>query len=1103
MADFTVNGDTSLDSSGITSGMSSLSVAAGNLLADLAKAAVQAVEKVVSAAYEIGTAYESSLAKVQSIAQTSEQALSDYSDAVLALSNKTGQAAASINEATYSVISATGLEAADALDVVASASQLATAGFTSTDSAVSALTTAMNAYKLSLDDVDHISDSLITTQNLGVTTVDELASNMGRSIATASAYGISLENLESSYISLTKNGISTAESTTYLSSMFKELGDASSDVGEIIQQKTGKSFGELMNEGYSLGDVLEILSDSVGSNSEALINLWGSAEAGKAASAIASQGIETFNANLETLQTSTGATADAYATMANTMEYQTQVLKTGVQNLGILLYDSMEGNLTQLVSFGNDAVAQLTEALQTDGPVGMAQAAASIVGDLAQSLIDQIPSLMESATEIVSQFCAYIGDHAGDLLDVALQLIGSLAEGLYNNLPTLIESAAQMVTKFGLAILDHSDEILEVGKNLVLALCQGIIALVGNIGEAAIALIARFLHVWDGQMDDWGNIGVNIVSGIVEGIQNAAKNLKQAAANLVDMVKKTLLGQEVSWSDYTWDVTKSTRAMSAAVAEDMQAAADRADEVADKAEANALVINNATKKVTESTKEAAAAAENAGSAASSAARNTASAAKTATTAVQTVQSSTEDLTEAAKTATDEWNELLEALQTTAESGNGAVSTFEDLASALLSQDWKSVAADVGQLLWGELDDDTRQVIADWAVAAVQSLNEGFKNNGVAGLVETGAQIVQSLAQGVSSNSGILMAAAQSLFGDFSGIISTLTTAFPALSGVIQVASGAMAGLNAVMAANPILAIVSVVAILVSALVGLSQTNTTVGKAIRGVWEGLKKVFDVVIDAILLAIGTLLQGWINMINALIWAANLIPGVNLGYVSNPAFALLEKRQSETTYAEDKQQAAEDARNEKISNLNDKINETQSAYKTLSEAAEEYNKNGSISVDTAQEVSQLDSSYLQLLQKNADGTLGVDDTAYQKMLDAQIAALKAAMADGTDLTDALYTLTDAVKDQTDALTGSSLYDLDTNESSAINDYAVLIAAARADALASGVRAASNYTSGSASTTARLNASWRGESTTILELDGREVARATADYMDEELSF
>ncbi len=62
----------------------------------------------------------------------------------------------------------------------------------------------------------HISDSLITTQNLGVTTVAERASNMGRAIATASGFGVSMENLEAAYISTTKAVSVQLESTTFL-----------------------------------------------------------------------------------------------------------------------------------------------------------------------------------------------------------------------------------------------------------------------------------------------------------------------------------------------------------------------------------------------------------------------------------------------------------------------------------------------------------------------------------------------------------------------------------------------------------------------------------------------------------------------------------------------------------------------------------------------------------------------------------------------------------------------------------------------------------------------------------------------------------------------
>ena len=47
---------------------------------------------------------------------------------------------------------------------------------------------------------------MITTQNLGKTTVDELASSMGTVIPVANASNFSIEELSASYAQLTKNG---------------------------------------------------------------------------------------------------------------------------------------------------------------------------------------------------------------------------------------------------------------------------------------------------------------------------------------------------------------------------------------------------------------------------------------------------------------------------------------------------------------------------------------------------------------------------------------------------------------------------------------------------------------------------------------------------------------------------------------------------------------------------------------------------------------------------------------------------------------------------------------------------------------------------------
>lgn len=296
---------------------------------------------------KIGIEFESAFAQVETIMDTSQMSVEDMRSSIQNLSSEMGISASELSGAVYNAISATG-DTANAVSLVGDATRLATAGFTDAESALSVLTTTINAYGMSAADAESISDSLIQTQNLGVTTIDQLASAMGKAISTASAYNVNLGNLESAYVSLTKAGISTEESTTYISSMLNELGDTGSEVGKILKKETGKSFGTLMKEGKSLGDVIEVLSDHVDGSAESLMNLWGSAEAGKAANAIVSQGLDTFNDNLEKLQNSAGTTEKAYSTMADTLEHKTQMVKTEAQNLAISIYEQIKPALSDI-----------------------------------------------------------------------------------------------------------------------------------------------------------------------------------------------------------------------------------------------------------------------------------------------------------------------------------------------------------------------------------------------------------------------------------------------------------------------------------------------------------------------------------------------------------------------------------------------------------------------------------------------------------------------------------------------------------------------------------------------------------------------------------
>lgn len=323
----------------------------------------KSIKEIADALHECSEAaatFETSIAKVATIADTSSISLEEIRAKIITLSSETGKSASAIAEATYSAISA-GVDTASAVEFVEKATRLAAGGFTEAETAVDVLTTALNAYGLTVKETERVSDILITTQNLGKTTVDALAQSVGKVIPLAAAYGVEMDNLGAAYAVLTANGVATAEAGTYLKAMLNELGDSGSTVAGVLQEQTGKSFADLMAGSASLGDVLAILGDSVGGNATAFNELWSSTEAGVGALSIFNKGAENFNSVLGEMKNSAGATSAAYQTMADTTEMAHQRMTTAAENLKIAIGEQLNPALEKLYSTGADAFTWATD----------------------------------------------------------------------------------------------------------------------------------------------------------------------------------------------------------------------------------------------------------------------------------------------------------------------------------------------------------------------------------------------------------------------------------------------------------------------------------------------------------------------------------------------------------------------------------------------------------------------------------------------------------------------------------------------------------------------------------------------------------------------
>lgn len=512
--------------------------------------AAAGIGKMLQSAFTGGTAFESAMAKVGTIADTTKVPLESLSSQVLQVSGDMHIGANEIAEAAYQAISA-GQDTGNAVAFAGQASMLATAGFTSSASAVDILTTALNAYGKGADEAGHVSDVLLTTQNLGKTSVDELAGSMGRVIPLAAAYNVSLENLSSGLAIMTANGIATAEASTYTKSMLNELGDTGSTVGKILKQQTGKSFAELNADGKSLGDVLQVLYDSVGGNATKFAGLWSSVEAGTGALSLASSGADKFNGVLQQMQADSGLTQTAYDTMTDTMAYKLDGVKTNAQNLGTALFDAVSGRLGEGVALAGGYLQTLSESVQQNGIAGLAQGLAAVftdlttnigpqllqtgiglLGKLGDGLVTGIPQLLAQALPVAASLASGLRENAGQLVDAGIQFILNLATGLMNGLPTMITYLPGIVSDIAGIINDNAPKLLVAGVQLIITLAAGLLNAIPALLANSVQIVQAVVDVWTAF--NWLDLGGKVIKLMGSGIKNMAGFVSSSVKGMME-----------------------------------------------------------------------------------------------------------------------------------------------------------------------------------------------------------------------------------------------------------------------------------------------------------------------------------------------------------------------------------------------------------------------------------------------------------------------------------------------------------------------------------------------------------------------------------------
>jgi len=476
------------------------------------------------AAVKMASDYDTAFAQVNTLLTGSEADIQKYKNDIISASNETGKSTTEMSGAIYNAISA-GVEQGEAIKFTTEAMKLAKGGFTDATTAVDILTTAINAYGLESGDATKIANKLITTQNLGKTTVDELASSMGKVIPTAKSLGVDIDDLCGMYATMTSNGIATAETTTYMNSMLNELGKQGTTASKAFAAGTehikegGLTMKEAMDSGWELTDVLSILDEQAAESGTSINNMFASAEAGKAANVLWDNA-QKLNDAVDAMGNSAGATEEAYKKMDETLSSKMEKMKTRFQNVGIEVGQKLFPIVEKGMTWVEEHMPEIQENIDKLVPV---------ISNLIQIVIEKgVPALtkvLEYVGKAVEWF-TNLNSTQQSMIGVIVAVLAAISPvaGVIASVTSAISTLMPILEAVGAAIAGISAPVLAV------------VAVIG-------VLVGAFVTLWNTNEEFRNNIlGIweeikSTFSAFMQGIVDELNSLGFDFENISDVIK--------------------------------------------------------------------------------------------------------------------------------------------------------------------------------------------------------------------------------------------------------------------------------------------------------------------------------------------------------------------------------------------------------------------------------------------------------------------------------------------------------------------------------------------------------------------------------------
>lgn len=431
-----------------------------------------------------------------------------------------------------------GYDADKAATALPTVLKLAGAGAMDLAAASDMVTDSMSALGIEATEANltQFSDQLAQTASKANTSVAQLGEAILTVGGTAKGLAGGTTELNTALGILADNGLKGAEGGTHLRNIILSLQNPT-DKAAASLKSLGVDVYDAQGNMRGLNDVFKDLQGAMdgmdnASKDTILSTLFNKTDL-TAANAMLANCTDRFDELSASIENSAGACENMYAIQLDNLNGDIDILKSGLSDLGISIYQDLNGPLREMTQLATSMVGELSEAYKSGGMEGMVGAVGGCMAEVVNTIADYAPQVVSMGVDLLENFISGITDNSGALATAASEVITVFVEGLFTLVPQVILAGIDILTQFVQSMTAQLPQLISTGTQAIVNFVNGIIQRLPEVISTALTLVQTLVNSIGQNAPMLISAAIQLIGNLVLGIVSMLPQLLQMGIQLI------------------------------------------------------------------------------------------------------------------------------------------------------------------------------------------------------------------------------------------------------------------------------------------------------------------------------------------------------------------------------------------------------------------------------------------------------------------------------------------------------------------------------------------------------------------------------------------